>query len=94
MKPSEEASSSAHLLARGYELLNGITVPVGTCNKDLDVEGKEPKNAEKLTIDVGDEKINMYVFRPSSYEEGQKTPLIYFIHGGDITLAMSAWMRK
>ncbi len=69
------------LLAKGYGLINGFTIPVGTSNKDLDVEGKEPKNAKKLTLDVGDGKMNMYVFRPSNYKGG-KTPLIYFIHGG------------
>ena len=76
------ASKSAYLLAEGYEIMDGLTVPVGVNNKDLDVEGKEPKNAEKLTIDVGDQKVNMYVFRPADYEKGEKTPLIYFIHGG------------
>ncbi|MBR0264610.1 MAG: alpha/beta hydrolase [Prevotella sp.] len=75
-------TKSANLLARGYELIDGITVPVGTSNVDLDVEGKEPQNAEKLTIVVGNEKVNMYVFRPSNYKEGEKTPLVYFIHGG------------
>ena len=71
-----------NLLAKGYELIDGITVPVGTSNVDLGVEGKEPQNAEKLTIVVRGEKINMYVFRLSNYKEGEKTPLIYFIHGG------------
>ena len=75
-------TKSANLLAKGYELIDGITVPVGTSNVDLAVEGKEPENAEKLTIAVGNEKINMYVFRPSNYKEGEKTPLVYFIHGG------------
>ena len=75
-------NKSTELLAKGYELLDGITVPVGTSNKDLDVEGKEPKNAKKITIDAGDKKINIYVFRPANYKEGTKTPLIYFIHGG------------
>ena len=46
-------TKSANLLARGYELIDGITVPVGTSNVDLGVEGKEPQNAEKLTIAVG-----------------------------------------
>ena len=52
-------TKSANLLAKGYELIDGITVPVGTTNVDLAVEGKEPKNAEKLTITVGTEKINL-----------------------------------
>ena len=75
-------TKSSNLLAKGYELIDGITVPVGTSNTDLAVEGKEPQNAEKLTIVVGNEKINMYVFRPSGYKEGEMTPLVYFIHGG------------
>lgn len=73
---------SEHLLAKGYEPVIGLTVPVGTTNKDLGVEGLEPKNTEKLSIDVGDRKMNMYVFRPSNYKKGEKTPVIYFIHGG------------
>jgi acetyl esterase/lipase len=75
-------TKSTDLLAKGYELIDGITVPVGTSNVDLGVEGKEPQNAKKLTIAVGNVKINMYVFRPSNYKEGEKTPLVYFIHGG------------
>jgi len=75
-------TKGANLLAKGYELIDGITIPVGTSNVDLDVEGKEPQNARKLTIAVGNEKVNMYVFRPSNYKEGEKTPLVYFIHGG------------
>ena len=80
---TETAMKSADLVAEGYELLEGVTVPVGTTNKDLEVEGKEPKYAEKLTIDGAQgEKLDLYVFRPVFYEEGEKTPLIYFIHGG------------
>ena len=60
-------TKSANLLAKGYELIDGITVPVGTSN---------------VTIVVGNEQISMYVFRPSNYKEGEITPLIYFIHGG------------
>ena len=75
-------TKSASLLAKGYELIDGITVPVGTSNIDLGVEGQEPQNAEKLTIATGNGKINMYVFRPSDYKEGEQTPLVYFIHGG------------
>ena len=83
---AEAPSKSAHLLAEGYEIMDGLTVPVGINNVDLDVEGKEPENAEKLTIDVetvqGNEQINLYVFRPAEYKEGEITPVIYFIHGG------------
>ena len=75
-------TKSTNLLAKGYELIDGITVPVGTSNVDLAVEGKEPQNAKKLTIAVGNEKINMYVFRPANYKEGETKPLVYFIHGG------------
>ncbi|MBQ2208906.1 MAG: alpha/beta hydrolase [Prevotella sp.] len=75
-------TKSANLLAREYKLIDGITVPVGTSNVDVEVEGKEPQNAKKITITVGSEKVNMYVFRPSNYKEGETTPLIYFIHGG------------
>ena len=75
-------TKSANLLAKGYELIDGITVPVGTSNVDLAVEGKEPQNAEKLTIVVGNEQISMYVFRPANYKKGETTPLVYFIHGG------------
>ncbi len=75
-------TKSANLLAKEYELIDGVTVPVGTSNVDLAVEGKEPQNAEKLTIAVGTEKINLWVFRPANYKEGEKTPLVYFIHGG------------
>ena len=75
-------TKSANLLAREYILIDGITVPVGTSNVDVEVEGKEPQNAKKITITVGSEKVNMYVFRPSNYKEGETTPLIYFIHGG------------
>ncbi len=80
---SGSASKSAYLLAEGYEFMDGVTVPVGTSNKDLEVEGQEPKNAEKVTIDSPQgKKINMYVFRPKNYKEGEKTPVVYFIHGG------------
>ncbi len=75
-------TKSANLLAREYKLIDGISVPVGTSNVDVEVEGKEPQNAKKITITVGSEKVNMYVFRPSNYKEGETTPLIYFIHGG------------
>ena len=81
---AQENSRSAHLLAKGYEPVIGLTVPVGTSNKDLGVENSEPKNAEKLTIDIGEgkAKLNMYVFRPAKLKNGEKTPVVYFIHGG------------
>ncbi len=81
---ADGASKSAHLLAHGYEMMEGLTVPVGISNEDLDAEDAEPKNAEKLSIDGarGKEKLNLYVFRPANYKDGEKTPLIYFIHGG------------
>jgi len=63
LKNENMKTKGANLLAKGYELIDGITIPVGTSNVDLDVEGKEPQNARKLTIAVGNEKVNMYVFR-------------------------------
>ena len=80
----QKALKSEHLLAKGYEIVKGLTVPVGTSNKDLQVENLEPKNAEKLSIDAipGREKLNLYVFRPAKVKDGEKTPVIYFIHGG------------
>ena len=58
---TQETLKSAHLLAKGYEPVIGLTVPVGTSNQDLGVENSEPKNAEKLSIDVGPgkEKLNL-----------------------------------
>ena len=80
----EETSKSAHLLADGYELMEYLTLPVGLSNKDLGVENSEPKKAKKLSIDGtrGEEKLNLYVFRPANYKEGEKTPVIYYMHGG------------
>ena len=60
-------TKSANLLAKGYELIDGITVPVGTSNIDLNVEGKEPQNAQKLAIVVGEDK---YVCFPSVKLQG------------------------
>ncbi len=83
---NQKTLKSEHLLAEGYDLVNGLTVPVGTSNKDMGVEGQEPENAKKLTIDAetvqGKEKLNLYVFRPAEGGNGEKTPVIYFIHGG------------
>lgn len=81
---TEHAFKSAHLLPEGYEVVKGLTVPVGITNADLGVENSEPKNAEKISIDGtrGKGKLNLYVFRPAKYRAGVKTPVIYFIHGG------------
>ena len=86
--PSKDAKQktlkSESLLAKGYEPVIGLTVPVGTSNQDLDVENSEPKHTEKLSIDVPSrkERLNLYVFRPAKLKGGEKTPVIYFIHGG------------
>jgi len=80
------ALKSEHHLAKGYDLVKELTIPVGISNKDMGVEGLEPENAEKLTIDVetvqGKEKLNLYVFHPAKAANSEKTPVIYFIHGG------------
>ena len=80
------ALKSERLLAEGYELIKGLTIPVGTSNKDVGVEGQEPENAEKLTIDAetvqGRRKLDLYVFRPAKAADAMKAPVIYFIHGG------------
>ena len=81
---AKENSRTAHLLAEGYEPVIGLTVPVGISNEELGVDDSAPKNTEKISIDVGQgrTKLNLYVFRPAKYKNGEKTPLIYFIHGG------------
>ena len=81
---TESPSKSAHLLADGFELMEFIKLPVRLSNEQLGIEGLEPKNAEKLTIDgaQGEGKLNLYVFRPASYKEGESTPVIYYMHGG------------
>lgn len=81
---TEHAFKSAHLLPKEYEVIKGLTVPVGITNADLGAENSEPKNAEKISIDGarGKGKLNLYVFRPAKYKAGVKTPVIYFIHGG------------
>ena len=48
----QQSLKSAHLLAKGYDPVIGLTVPVGISNKDLGGEDSEPENAEKLSIDV------------------------------------------
>ena len=35
----KEDSKSGHLLAAGYELMEGVTIPVETDNKTLGIEG-------------------------------------------------------
>ena len=79
---------SEPLLPKGYEVVKDFTIPLGITNKDLEVEGLEPENAEKLSIDVapGKEKLNLYVFRPANCKDGEKTPVVYFIHGGGYLL--------
>ena len=81
---AEGTSKSAHLLAKGYELMEGRTIPVGTTNADLDAETLEPENAEKVSIDgaQGEGSLNLYVFRPAEIEDDEITPVIYYIHGG------------
>ncbi|MBO5552359.1 MAG: alpha/beta hydrolase [Lachnospiraceae bacterium] len=80
----QKSLKSTHLLAKGYDPVIGLTVPVGISNKDLGGEDSEPENAEKLSIDVdeGKRKLNLYVFRPLKVKDGERTPVIYFIHGG------------
>jgi acetyl esterase/lipase len=79
-----ETSKSAHLLAEGYELVKGLTIPLGITNKDLEADNLEPKNAKKLSIDgaQGKGKLNLYIFRPANVGEDEKTPVIYYSHGG------------
>ena len=47
-----ETLKSIDLLAKGYEIVKDLTVPVVTSNKDLGIENSEPKNAQKLSIDA------------------------------------------
>ena len=80
----QENLKSVKLLAKGYEPVIGLTVPLGISNKELGVENLEPKNTEKLSIEAaqGKKKLDLYVFRPAALKDGEKTPLIYFVHGG------------
>ena len=48
----QKTLKSEHLLAKGYEIVKGLTVPVGTSNKDLEVENLEP-NILKFLPDLG-----------------------------------------
>ena len=81
---TEETSKSAYLLADEYELMKGLKIPVRTTNADLEADTLEPEKAEKISIDgaQGEGKLNLYVFRPENYNEGEITPVIYYIHGG------------
>jgi acetyl esterase/lipase len=81
---TEGTSKSAHLLAKGYELMEGLTIPVGISNADLEAETLEPENAEKVSIDgaQGEGKLNLFVFRPEGVGDDEITPVIYYIHGG------------
>lgn len=82
---TEVVLKSQGLLPKEYEQLKDFIVPVGISNKDLGIEGLEPKKAvQKLSIDgaQGEGKLNLYVFRPARVKAGVKTPVIYFIHGG------------
>ena len=84
LKKAEGPFKSSQLLPKEYGLIEGITIPAGTSNKDLDIESLEPENAEKLSIDgaQGKGKLNLYVFRPVDYRDGEKTAAVYYIHGG------------
>ena len=44
-------SKTAFLLADGYEPMDGLVIPVGVSNKELEAENLEPEKAEKLTIE-------------------------------------------
>ena len=95
---AESASKSAYLLAEGYEILDGLTIPVGLTNSDLEADDLEPELAEKLSVDgdlepelaeklsidgaQGEGMLNLYVFRPKNAEDDEVTPVIYYIHGG------------
>ena len=80
---AKAASKTAFLLADGYEPMDGLVIPVGVSNKELEAENLEPEKAEKLTIEGSQGKdLNLYVFRPADYKEGEVTPVIYCIHGG------------
>ena len=72
------------------------TVPVGISNRDLEAENLEPQNAQKLSIDVAPqkEKLNLYVFRPAKVEDGEKTPIVYFIHGGGYHVGNTAMLES
>ena len=93
----DQTLKSEHLLAKGYEIVKDeLAVPVGISNSDLDIEILEPENAQKLSIDVAPqkEKLNLYVFRPAKVEDGEKTPVVYFIHGGGYHLGNTAVLES
>ena len=93
----QKSLKSEHLLAKGYEIVKDeSTVPVGISNRDLEAENLEPQNAQKLSIDVAPqkEKLNLYVFRPAKVEDGEKTPVVYFIHGGGYHVGNTAMLES
>ena len=81
---NQKTLKSEHLLQKEYEIVKDFTIPLGTTNKELEIEGLEPQNAKKISIDgaQGKGKLNLYVFRPANVKDGGKTPVIYYIHGG------------
>ena len=91
-----ETSKSAHLLAEGYELVKGLIIPLGITNKDLEADDLEPKNAKKLSIDgaQGKGKLNLYVFRSAKEKDGEKTPVIYYMHGGGYQFGNTALFEE
>ncbi|MBQ6445609.1 MAG: hypothetical protein IJI95_04460, partial [Clostridia bacterium] len=50
---AKSKARSAHLLAKGYEPVIGLTVPVGLSNEELVSSGgkRDPENAERLSIE-------------------------------------------
>ena len=52
----QKSLKSEHLLAKGYEIVKDLTVPVGTSNKDLGVEGQEPKTPKNCPLMLRPEK--------------------------------------
>ena len=84
---------SEHLLAKGYDPVIGLTVPIGTTNNDLGIDGSEPKNSEKLAINVGDGKMNMYVSVQQTTKRMRKHRSFISFTAGAIISAMSVQTR-
>jgi acetyl esterase/lipase len=84
MRTSLEITAELRTPPQKVRINNGLTLPVGLTNGDLSADTLEPENAEKLSIDgaQGEKKLNLYVFRPANVEEGETTPVIYYMHGG------------